>query len=139
MLVSERPRSVHLTRKRRDPVIIANVFNDLARDTASIHRLDALRLHARTSNIALLIHDLLKRIVFPAEDVVTVVSVPSVVAKGVDEGLAAVFGPHRRVVEGGGFIDNFVHELWYADWVRSGAGALGFEGARGWVCLVCVS
>jgi hypothetical protein len=126
-LVSKPICGVYMSWECRDPVIVTNMFNDLARNTASIHRLNALRLHARTANVALFVHDLLERIVFPAEDVITMVTVSGVISERVDERLAAVFRPHGRIIERCGFVNHFVHDLRYAYGMGGGTRALGFE------------
>jgi len=56
---------------------VANVLVYRLGDFALVHLLDRLRLHRLAIDIALFIQDLLKRVVFPSEDVITMVSISS--------------------------------------------------------------
>lgn len=96
-------------------VIVPNILDNFPRNTTRIHLLDSLRSHGRTPHIALLIHNLLQRVVLPAENVVAVVTEASIVTERVDKRLTAVFGPQGWVVEWCSLVDDLVHELRHAD------------------------
>jgi hypothetical protein len=116
-----------VSRKRGDPALITNILDDPGRHATPIHHIQALHFHRRAADVAFLVYDLLQRVVFPAENVVAVVTVPGGVGERVDEWLTPVCGPERRGVEGRGFVDDFVHELWHAHGVGGWAGALAFK------------
>jgi hypothetical protein len=76
------------TRQRTNPVI--DLFIDNARDSALVHRSSVLRLERRAVNVARGVQCTLKRVVFPAEEVVAVVCVA-----GAFFSLAYSFLPHH--------------------------------------------
>jgi len=109
------------TRKRSQPCVsVSHIFkttgSSLSKLTAFgifFHRLLNLALICDTDVLslksaavcgkaAIRIHGLLQRVVFPAEDVVSVLSVAGGVACAQNEGLGAVCGPVCLVVELGG-------------------------------------
>lgn len=77
------------------------------------------------------VHALLQLVILPAENVVAVLAEARVVAVAEVEGLRAVGGPEALVVEGRRVPDDFVHELWNADWVRGRAAAAEAEEVGG--------
>jgi hypothetical protein len=56
-------------------VCVTNVLVYCDGNFALVHLVDRLRLHGLAVHIALLIQDLLKRVVFPSKDVITVISI----------------------------------------------------------------
>jgi hypothetical protein len=95
-------------------VRIPNVLINLPRRRARIHLLHALRLHRFAVHKVLFVHDLLQRSILPAEQVIAVIRVPSLITKRVNERLATVFGPERGVIEVFGLVNDFEHELRHA-------------------------
>jgi len=72
----------------------------------------ALCTHAASS-----IHRLLENLVFPAENVIGVLSVASAITLRQNEGLGSIRGPDRLVVEWGGVPYDLEHDLRDSDGV----------------------
>jgi hypothetical protein len=116
---------------------------------ASVHLVHGLGLHRLAVNEAILVHDLLQRVVLPAEQVITMSAVSGAteldqrggqwhenyaalylrIAKAPLEGLRAICGPVGRVVERSGVKDDLVHQLWDLYGMGSRAGSSRLKGA----------
>jgi hypothetical protein len=85
------------------------VFIDPLLDSALVASLGLLSFQATTASTHAafgLVHSLLERVVFPAEDVVAVLTKPGVVAGGKYEGLRTIRWPVRLVVEVASVLDD---------------------------------
>jgi glucose uptake protein GlcU len=88
------------TREIRQPAIMLLMHTVGYNTFVAISRLLRLQATAVRTHAALgVIHSLLKRVVLPAEDVVSMLSISSVVSSRKDERLRAIGGPLSFVVE----------------------------------------
>jgi len=110
-----------------DPSINTVVNNRLFQ--TAVHLRDRLHLTHWTSDIAIGIHELLERVVFPSKDVVAVVTEAEIIAKTPDKGLRAILGPETLIIELCSVPYCFVHELWHSNWVRVWTRAVRLKGA----------
>ncbi len=109
------------------------VLDSLRADGALLGHVDGLGLEtgALGTHAAAGVHGLLEGIALPAEDVIGVLAVAGVVTRAEVEGLRAIGGPLRLVVELGGIPDNLVHQLRDPDGVRRRARAAQAEEVGG--------
>jgi hypothetical protein len=115
---------------------------------AFVHLREGLHLSHWTPDIAVGIHDLLEGVVLPTKDVVAVVTEAEssgnalaglnvmlsqkrflLIAEAPDEGLRAVLGPERLIIELRSIPYCLVHELWNFNWVRGWTRAMRLKSA----------
>lgn len=116
-------------------LITTNRFLDRLPDTTLCRNISSLSLERRANiAVATLIHRFLQRAVFPAKEVVAVLTVASSdtllassrighylcdlpVAHRVHKRLRSVLWPDALVIERCGVPHDFVHQLWHLDWM----------------------
>ena len=107
-------RHILHTRKSSQPAVMFLMHTVGYNTFVAISRLLCLQATTVGTHAALsVIHSLLKRVILPAEDVVSMLSISSVVSSRKDERLRAIGGPLNFVVEFAGVPDDLQRsQLW---------------------------
>jgi hypothetical protein len=113
---------LHSTWKLGDPAVESVLHHVLLGTCVGLR--DRLQLQCRALDIvgeqvavAVGIHRPLESIALPAEDVISVDTIPDIIAEGPDKWLRAIRGPQALVVERRGIPVRLVEDLWDRDWM----------------------